>query len=1631
MAAVSNIPREIQDSMRDVLDRRIKLSIKRMVRQEVRADKVENKILAFAACRLFVLSAKVPTKVDFSVHYLDIQAIESRRLNQLSLSVGDKTHVFCSLETDTEEINHMIIHIGTSLKQIFPSFPLERLIKRIEVTPQERLKVMYDMMKGIEKKDVGPCGGFSHMYACMCDYHLLPYREEVAWDVDTIYLSQDSKELCLKDFDHLEGRDLVPVISALEHNSWFTKLNINNVKLVPEAHGEILKVMKKNAVLSELHMTNTGIKVDFVQKLSTALLSNGGSQLTKLDLSNNLLEDRGLLHLTGALVKLSKGLTYLNLAKTGLTGKGIGKLAEALTSNKSMPGSLQTLILADNSMKGDDSAAQSLFNFLAQPNTISHLDLSNTDVPLDGLCGALLRGCCQNIGHLNLANNTFTQKKTKETIIPSSWKKFFASAYSLQWLNLSGNKLPPEVIKELLLGISSNVTVNSMHLDLSSNEMKTAGARHLEGCISNNNNITSLDISDNGLEQDLCSLLAWIQQNRGLTKLSIGRNFSGLKSKQIGILLESVVQMIQDEESILETLSLADSKLRGDTAMVINALGSNTSLTELDISGNHMGDFGARMLAKALQINTKLRTVYWDKNSTTIQGFEDIAAALEKNYTLKKMPVPVNDTVAALKLHPERMETAVQQIEAFLQRNHSPRKFASDQAYRLQQGFLISSTQQLVDRLVVQVQDTMNALALGSVEGIQGDLDRASDLIKDAEKSRQILPRLQEIAIQSQNTGNPVQAKLTTMAKELKDVLERHLQWTVHDMLKSADSQCVTIMADQEFHSRLNEESKKRSTLPPNFAKYLLDGVETDVINKLSECNLSVAAHVSDSVMDEVIDNLSKSHKTLTNHLNVQKSTNKKETRTTKETKNEVNVITITEEDKEPPKSESSTLAVKRKSLCQMRKKRPQSVVDWNHEVDKNDLSWDEGKKALGEDADLPTNRDEDEKESLKSILDAPSSGAMESLEIKGFNSEGKDGLEDTPVRKPEERVDIASFDALPGMSDAPKLIHVSKARPKRVKAHAVTRPTAKPINLVEDEDLQVPNTNSFFESKPVEGVPPMARTISKTDENENEKTSASSSKPEKKKWSPFSSKDKEKDRDKKEKTSSGKGFTIASFFSKKQPSGSQSKPKEAEKSLSDEVKVEKKASFSESTKSNGPVSREKKAEPVKPVETETKSLSPAATSEVPEKSPPPYTGPKLPSGRGRLLIGGNLMEEMKRKRLSTNPAKTAELSRENKTGNFADAEPKPSGDDPKGDQTSSSETKPVEPKAESPQPQTQPPPLPKSLGTKRENSADAKLVKGLPKEPLSSAEPPKTPEHTFKVFADASKIVTVTPKTVGASPRSSVDSPQSQHDVPKGPEDTPKTSTEVPKTPPDQPKSDPPTTPESAPKSTEPKGESGSNVLPEPAQANMSQRSKPEEENIAEPPKPKSTVPQRPVPKPRARPPPPVTEEKTSTTSVLPKRTVAAKPTPPPVSSKPKPMLPSKPRSTVSQKNSSDESNKLKDALNKVEPAPASSSTPSGIVYDSSTLRLSVKGKIKKLGLEKKIVEDETEKGKAPIEPSKRASSEPREGPPTTNDQTADPKAGHLAVLCSVELCGSTQCCMVKYRCLSSTVFNGEKTVL
>ena len=65
----------------------------------------------------------------------------------------------------------------------------------------------------------------------------------------------------------------------------------------------------------------------------------------------------------GSLSKLSRGLTYLNLSKTGLTGKGINKLAETMCASSVIRNSLQTLKISDNPVKGDEVTVSSFFFF--------------------------------------------------------------------------------------------------------------------------------------------------------------------------------------------------------------------------------------------------------------------------------------------------------------------------------------------------------------------------------------------------------------------------------------------------------------------------------------------------------------------------------------------------------------------------------------------------------------------------------------------------------------------------------------------------------------------------------------------------------------------------------------------------------------------------------------------------------------------------------------------------------------------------------------------------------------------------------------------------------------------------------------------------------------------------------------------------------------------------------------------------------------------------------------------------------------------------------------------------------------------------------------------------------------------
>ncbi|XP_076658533.1 capping protein regulator and myosin 1 linker 1 leucine rich repeat protein [Halictus rubicundus] len=872
MSTRSQLTKDLNESVKALLGKHVKILLKNVVKLETKQDKQENRVLVFSPCRLFLLTAKVPTRLDCHFHYLEITSIESKRANQLLLTVGERYYNFTTTGAgaDTTEVDAMIEALHTAIRNIFPTVPLNYIIRKIEVIPASRLQSIRgsELARSTEAtRHTGPCGGFSTQYACMCDLHGVLYRDEVAWDVDTIYLSHDTRELNLRDFDHLDQKDLVPIISALEYNTWFTKLRASHLKLSHEPLERLLHVMRRSLSIQELYLDNLGIKWDFAHKLSLALMSNANTMLQTIDLSYNTIEDKGGAHISGPIGKLPKGLQKLNLAHCGLTGKGISQVAHALSLNRSMQTSLQYLNLSENSLKDD---INNLCNFLAQPNSLTHLDLSGTDTTLECLFGALLRGCATNLVHLNVARNSFSSKKTKE--IPPSFKQFFTATLSLKYLNISCCKLPLEALKHLLLGLACNESTVGLELDMSGNNLGSMGAHVLESCIHGVRCIASLDISDSNMDVDLAQVITAIGKNKSIKQLYMGRNTVSMKSKHIAIVMDALVQMLQEDDCVLQALHLPDSRLKSDLYNLINALGSNTCLHTLDISGNQIGDPGARLLAKALQINNHLRAIIYDKNNITLLGYTDIVHALEKNCSVRHMPFPIYDLQPCMKTSAEKTEQLAKKIQDLLQRNVTPCKYSHGQAFRLQQGFLLSSTQQMVDRLVVQTQDTIKAIAAESCDA-NNDINYATGLIQDADNSKQLLPRLHEV-LQRRDENNPIELKLHDMANELHKVVTVYLQDSLDAMIKCANDQCPTILQQTVIRGDesesiaveddLRNSCKEKNQISSEFIHTTItEQAGADIVNRVNELNLAVAAHVSDRITDEVIESLSRSYKNL------------------------------------------------------------------------------------------------------------------------------------------------------------------------------------------------------------------------------------------------------------------------------------------------------------------------------------------------------------------------------------------------------------------------------------------------------------------------------------------------------------------------------------------------------------------------------------------------------------------------------------------------------------------------------------------------------------------------------------------------------------------------------------------------
>ncbi|NXH79157.1 CARL2 protein, partial [Hydrobates tethys] len=876
-ASPGGIPAELQEGITAFLGTK-KVLLVMSIQLQVKS-KYDDYILVLTPWRAYVLPVMLPVRVHSSFSFLEVREMTVREPSLVVIETDATSYAFRFMSFD--DLEQVVIHVTMSLKKVFPDSSPGTLLKNSPPNLYERIRQITDSLEEMLQSSPGPCGGFSETYAALCDYNGFAFREEIQWDVDNIYHSQDCREFNLLDFSHLESRDVALSIAALSFNLWFTKLSCKDFRLNQEISEQLLYMLSKSVTLEELVLENSGLKADFVQRMAQVLSNHPDSVLHTINLAGNQLEDRGIVAFSRHVEKSPKGLQSLSLARTMLTAKGMSTLCKALADNKAIGSSLRHLDISGNpgTLAGDDIS--NLQSLLRQCRSLSHLSLAGTDCPLDAvsmrsggpgraaapagssstrftspprqLFGALVHGCHTSLVHLDLSKNVYSHRRVK-TISPDI-KEFFSQACALRHVSLAGTKLPADAVRALLQGLADNSHISDLRLDLSNCELRSAGAQVIQDLIPDASSISDLDLSDNGFDPDMVTLVLSIGRSKSIRHVSLGKNFN-IKSKE-GLLdvLHRIVQLTQEDDCPLQSLSVAESRLKLGTNVLLSALGSNTSLIALDISGNAMGDTGAKMLAKALQINTKLRTVVWDRNNTTAHGLLEVAQALERNYTLKSMPLPMSDVAQAYRGNPEKTEEAVHKLQSCLTRNQLRRTLPA-QTFRLQQGILTTSSEQMVNEICLSVQKHVDILSACPGREAEADILCAEEAIRNANLSVSILPLLYEAGNTPYQNGK-LQHKLECLTEEASQTCGREIQAIMQAALDTAHGLCPVVVQKSGVRDQLVNAMSERIYLQDHLnLSAVLDQMITDVFSKLNEIKLSVTAAVADCIVDAVLGDL-------------------------------------------------------------------------------------------------------------------------------------------------------------------------------------------------------------------------------------------------------------------------------------------------------------------------------------------------------------------------------------------------------------------------------------------------------------------------------------------------------------------------------------------------------------------------------------------------------------------------------------------------------------------------------------------------------------------------------------------------------------------------------------------------------
>uniref|UniRef100_A0A6B2KY22 CARMIL pleckstrin homology domain-containing protein n=2 Tax=Arcella intermedia TaxID=1963864 RepID=A0A6B2KY22_9EUKA len=565
-------------------------------------------------------------KLEYDFHLIEITDIESPTKNQVTFTWQSTTpdasgkpirsgkpnsvtlHPICYASCDIDVI---VDWVRKQWEYNFIGMPPEEAFKFI-IEPTQRKEIMAQRFR-VEDKDAG-CGGLVRTYISVCDWMMAPIQEDLIWDLENYFYTNSLKTF--KVFDLLQ-KDKWPciefqtIIYSLKYNLWFQQLDCTGCALGNESVVLIAEMMRHNKTIQKLCLPNANASNRAVAALCESFDANTqGLAINHLDLSGNSMDSKTVSALANSIVFSLGKISELNVSNAKITKLGL--IFEALVKSTSLM-SLVRLDVSQN--KFDGVASKAMGGFLMQSNVIEYLNVSGSSPVwsnlVEGMQDKELIQKNKSLASLDLSHNPTKGKFQTELV------QFINRVPFITTLNIADTQLAPDTIFQIL---------------------QTAKF------------ISSLDLSENDLtDEGIVTLMKLFYKSPSplsVKKLYMNRMFKSRSKMRLKAMKNTAKAIIRCD---IRDFQINNSKLKGDILDLIFGLLNVKHLELLDVSGNQSGDPLALALAKLLQHNRTILTIYWDGNEITERGLKSILLGLQRNHTIKHMPLPLLDLASILR----------------------------------------------------------------------------------------------------------------------------------------------------------------------------------------------------------------------------------------------------------------------------------------------------------------------------------------------------------------------------------------------------------------------------------------------------------------------------------------------------------------------------------------------------------------------------------------------------------------------------------------------------------------------------------------------------------------------------------------------------------------------------------------------------------------------------------------------------------------------------------------------------------------------------------------------------------------------------------------------------------------------